>query len=100
MIRVDFADGGFETIIEGWEPDVLGIARLINRVVTGDPRIRGVVGGKLLPKPDGAVLVVFIVPESSVGGGVISVPPWRLATWKSVHIEDSIYPFFCALWMC
>jgi hypothetical protein len=48
----------------------------------------------LLPEPDGAVLVVFKVPECSVGGWIIRVPTLILTAREGVHVQDRVYAFF------
>ncbi len=65
---------------------MLRVAGLVDRVVACDPRVGGVAGGDLRPEPEGAVLVVFVVPESGVRGGVVGVPVGVLAAGEGVHV--------------
>lgn len=97
VVRVDGADGGFEAGVEGWEADVLRVAGLVDGVVAGDPGVGAVAGGELGPEPDGAVLVVAVVPEGGVVGGVVGVPVRVLAAGEGVHVEDGVDVVFGAL---
>lgn len=76
---------------------MLTVGRLIDRIVACNPRITAIPRRDLFPQPDGSVLVILEVPEGGVGGWVITVPALIVPAWKSMHIEDRIYTFFCTL---
>ena len=44
----------------------------------------------MLPEPNGAVLVVAVVPKGGVGGGVVGVPARGLTAGDCVHVEDGV----------
>ena len=90
MVRIDGADSGLEPIIERRQAPVLRVAGLVERVVSRDPGVSTVVSGKLLPEPDSAVLVVFVVPEGGVVSRVVGVPVAVLAAGSGVHVEDGV----------
>jgi hypothetical protein len=52
--------------------------------------VGGVARGDLGSEPNAAVLVVFVVPEGGMRGGVVGVPVGVLAAGKGVHVEDCV----------
>ena len=68
MVWVDGSDRGFEPLVEGWKSNVFGVSRFVDGVVPGDPCVVFVAGCNLLPKPDCAVLMVFVVPVDMLLG--------------------------------
>lgn len=48
--------------------------------------VGGVARGDLGPEPNAAVLVVFVVPEGGMRGGVVGVPVGVLAAGEGVHV--------------
>jgi hypothetical protein len=42
-------------------------------------------------------LVIFVIPEGGVGGGVVGVPVGILAAGDGVHVEDCVDFVFGAL---
>jgi len=74
MLSINFAYRLFESFVKRWQPPVLWIAGLVNRVVSRYPRIPFVAGCDLFPEPDRAVLVVLVVPKGGVVCRVVAVP--------------------------
>lgn len=73
------------------------VAGLVDGIVACDPGVGDVAFCELGPEPDAAVLVVFVVPEGGVGGGVVGVPVGILAAGDGVHVEDCVDFVFGAL---
>lgn len=71
---------------------MLRVTGLVDGVVACNPVVGGVARGDLDPEPNAAVLVVFVVPEGGVRGGVVRVPvgvfwpPGRLCMSRIVVI--------------
>jgi hypothetical protein len=86
MVRVDLANCLLNTSIECGEPNMLRIARFVEGVVSSNPRIASVPGGDLLPEPNSPVLVVLVIPESSIAGRIVGVPVWILTTRDGMHV--------------
>lgn len=76
---------------------MLRVAGLVDGVVTRDPGVFLVARSDLLPQPDGAILVVLVVPERGPRRRVIGVPIWILAARERVHVEDGVDLVFRAL---
>ena len=74
MIRIHLSDRRFQPLVESRQSPVLGIARFVDGIVAGNPRISSVSSGDLLPEPDDAVLVVLVVPKGCVVGWVVGMP--------------------------
>jgi hypothetical protein len=100
VLGVDGADRGLDAVVEGGQAPVLRVARLVDRVVAGDPGVGLVVCSELLPEPDGAVLVVFVLPEGGVVGAAVAVPVGVLAAGEGVQVQDCVDFVFCALGRC
>jgi hypothetical protein len=98
VVGIHGPDYRLVAVVEGRETVVEGITGLVNRIIACDPGVVLVVFCNLAPEPDGAVLVVFVVPEGGVGGGVVGVPVRVLAAGDSMHIEDCVDVVFGALW--
>jgi predicted nucleotidyltransferase len=62
------------------------VAGLIDGVVACNPVVGGVARGDLGPESNAAVLVVFMVPQGGVRGGVVGVPVGVLAAGEGVHV--------------
>lgn len=90
VIGIHLPDCRLESLVERGQPVVLRIARLVDRVVAGHPWVVLVTRRDLLPKPDGAILVVLVVPEGGVVGRVVRVPVAVLTAGNSVHVEDGV----------
>lgn len=65
---------------------MFGVAGLVDGIVACDPGVVFIAVGDLFPKPDAAVLVVLVVPEGGVRGGIVGVPVGILPAGKGVHI--------------
>ncbi len=65
---------------------MLGIAWLIDEVVTCNPRVGTIAGGDFDPQPDAPVLMVFVLPESGIAAGVVTVPVGVLPAGQAVHV--------------
>lgn len=65
---------------------MLRVTGLVDRIVACDPRIIAVVLCDLCPEPDGAGLVVFVIPEGGVQRGVVGVPVGVLSAGEGVHV--------------
>jgi hypothetical protein len=98
VVGIHSPDYRLVPVIEGGETVVEGITGLVNRIIACDPGVVLIVFCDLAPEPDGAVLVVFVVPERGVGGGVVGVPVRVLAARDGMHIEDGVDVVFGALW--
>jgi len=98
VIRVYLADGWLEPVVKRGKSMVQWIARLVDRVVTSYPCIVLVSFCDLFPKPDRPVLMVLVVPESSVVGGVVRMPVSILSTRYGMHVQDGIDLVFGTLW--
>lgn len=90
MLRVNCPNGLLHALVERRQPHVLRIAGLVQRIIPGHPGVAAIPGCDLLPQPDGAVLVVFILPEAGVVGWVVGVPVGVLAARGCVHVEDGV----------
>lgn len=90
MLVIDSTDRWLQARIESREASVFRVAGLVDGIVACDPRVRAVAGGDLRPEPDGAILVVLVVPEGGVRGGVVGVPVGVLAAGQGVHVEDCV----------
>lgn len=76
---------------------MLWVTRLIDRIVTCDPRVPLVSLGNYFPQPYGAVLMVFVIPERGPGGVVVGVPVLALSTWHRVHVQNCVDAMLAAL---
>lgn len=97
MVRVYLPDSWLESVVEGGKPDMLGVARLVDRIVPGYPGVAFVVSGKLLPKPYRPILVVLVVPEGCMWCWVVRMPVSVLPTWCGMQVEDRINAIFGTL---
>jgi hypothetical protein len=55
MVRVNLANGRLEPLVEGRQAEMLGVARLVDRIVACHPGVGLVASGDLLPEPDGSI---------------------------------------------
>lgn len=69
---------------------MLGVTRLVERVIPSDPRVILVPRGNLLPKPHRPVLMILVFPERGITRGVIRMPVRILATRHGVHVQDGV----------
>ena len=90
VMSVDLPYRIVEAIVVLNQADVLWFGGFIERVVTGDPPVILVVGGKLFPQPDHSVLMVLVVPEICDVPSVVRVPVCVLAAGSSVQVENGI----------
>ena len=74
MIRVDAPYSLFDAIVKRWQPDVLWVAWLVQRIVASYQFIVFVSGRNLLPKPHRTILMVLEIPEGGIASWVIRVP--------------------------
>src|SRR5690242_19579794 len=74
VVGVDGPHGLFEAAVEGTDDLPGGVARLVDRVVPGDPTVALVPVGKGLPEVHDAVLEVSVGPEVRPVGRVVAVP--------------------------
>jgi len=95
MLIVYGANGVVNSIVEADEPRMLGVCRLIERIVASDPRIVLVVFRQFTPKPHETVLEVFVSPESSDVDTSIGMPVGILPAGSGVHIKDCVDPMLC-----
>ena len=73
------------------------VAWFIDGVVACHPGIGLVVCCNLSPEPNASVLVIFVVPEGGVAGGVVGVPVRVLTSRDCVHVKDCVDFVFGAL---
>lgn len=71
MIRVDFSDRSIHSIVKVNQTCVLRVRWFVKRVVSCDPWVIIIVFSQLLPKPDGTILEVSMIPERSIVSWVI-----------------------------
>lgn len=90
VVRVDLADGRIDLMVPGLKSLVGGVAGLVERVVSSDPRIALEVGSDLLPEPDAPVLEVLVGPELGNVMRRVRVPISVLAAGRGVHVEDGV----------
>lgn len=69
VVRVNLADRLLHALIECDEAVVLGVGRLVHRVVPRDPGVVLVVLGEVLPDLDAPVLVIPVAPDCGGRGG-------------------------------
>jgi len=73
------------------------IARLIDRIISSNPRIILVSSSNLLPEPYCTILMIFIVPESRVIGDIIGMLIGVLSAWNCMHVKHRINLFLGAI---
>ena len=83
---VNSADSSLQPGVEGGQATMLWVAGLIDRIVSRNPGVFDIVCCYLGPEPDGAVLVVFEVPEGCIVAWIVRVPIWVLPAWDCVHV--------------
>ncbi len=86
VIWINLADCRLDPLIERRKSDVFWVTRFVDGIIPGDPGIVLISLCELLPEPDSAVLMVFVVPESGVVGWIVRMPVWILAAGDGVHI--------------
>jgi hypothetical protein len=80
MIGVNVADCWYNSVIKCQQATPFGISRLVHGVIARNPRIALVSPGNMFPEINSSILEVFVIPESSMAGGVVRVPVLILAT--------------------
>ncbi len=90
VVGIDRADRRLEPPVERADRRPLGIRRLVDRVVAGDPGIAAIVVGDVLPEVDHAVLELPLRPEVRPLRGVVAVPVLILGAGHRVQIEDRV----------
>lgn len=66
------------------------VAKFILSVVVGNPLVVLVLGGDVLPEPDGEILMVLEVPEGGISGAIIGVPVLILRDGHRVHVMNAV----------
>jgi len=90
VVIVDLPDRIVEAIVVLDQVGVFGFGGFVERVVTGDPPVVFVVGGKLFPQPDDSVLVVLVIPEICDVPSVVGVPICVLTAGSGVQVKDGV----------
>jgi hypothetical protein len=66
VIGVDSANGLVDAVIEGNNACVVRVGGLVEWIVSRDPFVALVMCRELFPKPDYAILVIFMIPDCSI----------------------------------
>lgn len=90
VVRIDCTDSLVHTVVESDHASVVRVRWLVQRVVPSEPRVACIMLRELFPKPNRAVLEVFVDPEASDMCPVIRVPVGVLSSGNSVEIQDGI----------
>ena len=97
MIRVDSPYRVLHPSHHRIEYDARFLQRLVQDVVTCNPGVVLVVLSKMFPENDSTVLEVFVYPEESLIGGVVTVPVCTLAAGECVQINNGVDAMTSAL---
>ena len=96
VVGIDLPDRIVQTIVVFDETDMFWLCGFVEGVVTGDPLVGFVVGGKLFPQPNYSVLVVLVIPEIGNVPSVVGVPVCVLTAGGGVQIKNGVNAVFAA----
>jgi hypothetical protein len=80
VIGVNVPDCWYNSVIKCQKATPFGISGLVHGVIASNPWIALISPSNMLPDINGSILEVFMIPESSMAGGVVGVPILVLAT--------------------
>jgi hypothetical protein len=90
VVGIDRAHGVVQAPVEGADRRAADVARLVDGIVAGHPRLVPIAARERLPQMDHPVLKVLVVPEERPVRRVVAVPALVLAAGQGVQVDDRV----------